>query len=144
MSKERATKKQQEMYQFVKKFLDENDYAPSYREIMAALGYKSVSTVAAHIDGLVTKGFLRRNEGSARSIDIVQSAATEKSDIKKPLSAPESIANAVRDVLKDKPITNEKQRAIGFLLEALVLLNASTLADELKEEYEKTPKESIA
>lgn len=144
MSKERATKKQQEMYQFVKKFLDDNDYAPSYREIMAALGYKSVSTVAAHIDGLVAKGFLRRNEGSARSIDLAKPASVEKPGVKKSLPAIEPIANAVRTVLKDKPLTNEKQRAIGFLLEALVLLNESELADELKKEYDHAPKESVA
>ena len=31
-------------------------YGPNYREIMRALNYKSVSTVAIHIDNLIAKG----------------------------------------------------------------------------------------
>lgn len=68
--RERTTKKQQELLQFITTFLDENNYAPSYREIMSALGYKSVSTVAIHVDGLIAKGYLVKKEKSARSIRI--------------------------------------------------------------------------
>lgn len=68
MARERATKKQQELLQFIGDFLKEHEYAPSYREIMAALGYKSVSTVAVHVDGLIAKGYLTKSDKSARSI----------------------------------------------------------------------------
>ncbi len=68
---ERTTKKQQELLQFISDFLDEHNYAPSYREIMRALGYKSVSTVAIHIDGLIAKNYLTKSDKSARSIRIV-------------------------------------------------------------------------
>lgn len=68
----RATKKQQALLQFVRDFLAEHDYSPSYREIMRALDYKSVSTVAAHVEGLVAKGLLTRRENSARSLDIAE------------------------------------------------------------------------
>ena len=70
--RERATKKQQELLQFIKEFLGEHEYAPSYREIMVALGYKSVSTVAIHVDGLIAKGFLVKKEKSARSIRVAE------------------------------------------------------------------------
>jgi len=70
MARERATKKQQELLQFITAFLAEHEYAPSYREIMSALGYKSVSTVAVHVDGLIVKGFLVKKEKSARSVRI--------------------------------------------------------------------------
>ena len=68
MARERATKKQQELLQFIGDFLKEHDYAPSYREIMTALGYKSVSTVAVHVDGLIAKGYLTKADKSARSV----------------------------------------------------------------------------
>ena len=62
MKHERATKKQQELLEYVTDFIREHDYGPSYREIMRALDYKSVSTVATHINGLVAKGFLNRRD----------------------------------------------------------------------------------
>ena len=67
---ERATKKQQEVLAFVQNFLVEHDYSPSYREIMTALEYKSVSTVASHVEGLIAKGYLTRRDNSPRSLDI--------------------------------------------------------------------------
>lgn len=39
---------------------------------MRALGYKSVSTVATHIDGLIAAGYLRKRDNSARSIEVVR------------------------------------------------------------------------
>ena len=68
MTRERTTKKQQELLQYIAEFLAEHNYAPSYREIMVALGYKSVSTVAVHVDGLISKGYLTKSEKSARSV----------------------------------------------------------------------------
>jgi repressor LexA len=71
MNRERASKKQQELLSFVDGFIKGNGYGPSYREIMKALGYKSVSTVAIHIDGLIAKGYLARRDKSARSLEVV-------------------------------------------------------------------------
>ena len=70
MARERATKKQQELLQFIGDFIAEHNYAPSYRETMAALNYKSVSTVAVHVDGLIAKGYLTKSDKSARSIRL--------------------------------------------------------------------------
>lgn len=78
MAREKATKKQQELLQFISEFLTEHNYAPSYREIMAALGYKSVSTVAVHVDGLITKGYLTKSDKSARSVRIASERTSEQ------------------------------------------------------------------
>ncbi|HEU0266360.1 MAG TPA: hypothetical protein VFQ70_01925 [Candidatus Saccharimonadaceae bacterium] len=72
MASARPSKKQQELLSFVDGFIKGNGYGPSYREVMWALGYKSPSTVAAHIDALVAKGYLRKSGNySARSIEVV-------------------------------------------------------------------------
>jgi len=76
VTNERATKKQQELLQFIGDFIREHNYAPSYREIMGALGYKSVSTVAVHVDGLIAKGYLTKSDKSARSIRLASEGAT--------------------------------------------------------------------
>jgi repressor LexA len=68
---DRSSKKQRELLLFIDTFIKGNGYGPSYREIMRALGYKSVSTVAVHVDGLIQKGYLRKKDNSARSIEVV-------------------------------------------------------------------------
>lgn len=73
-TRERATKKQQELLQYISDFIREHNYAPSYRELMQALGYKSVSTVAVHVDGLIAKGYLTKSDKSARSIRLASEA----------------------------------------------------------------------
>jgi SOS-response transcriptional repressor LexA len=67
----RASKKQQELLQFIDGFIKGSGYGPSYREIMRALGYKSVSTVAIHVDQLIVKGYLEKKDNSARSLQVV-------------------------------------------------------------------------
>lgn len=71
MKRENTTKKQRELLNYLAEFIEANNYAPSYREIMKALNYKSVSTVANHIDSLITKGYLSKRDNSARSLEIV-------------------------------------------------------------------------
>ena len=76
---QRASKKQRELLQFIDAFIKGYGYGPSYREIMRALGYKSVSTVAVHVDGLIAGGYMRKKDNSARSLEVV-TATTAKSE----------------------------------------------------------------
>jgi repressor LexA len=68
---DRSSKRQKELLNFVDGFIQGHGYGPSYREIMRALGYKSVSTVAVHIEGLIAKGYLRKRDRSARSLEVI-------------------------------------------------------------------------
>ena len=67
----KLTKKQLAVLNFLEDFTEENDYSPSYREIMSGLGLSSVSAVAEHIDNLISKGVLRKVPGAARSLEIL-------------------------------------------------------------------------
>ena len=67
----KLTKKQLAVLNFLEDFIEENGCAPSYREIQAGLGLASVSAVAEHIDNLVAKGVLKRTEGTARSLEVL-------------------------------------------------------------------------
>lgn len=71
MAADRSTKRQKELLDYVDRFIKEHGYGPSYREVMNALGYKSVSTVAVHINGLISKGYLHKRDNSARSLEVV-------------------------------------------------------------------------
>lgn len=72
------TKKQYELLLFIDNFIKDNGYGPSYREIMRALDYKSVSTVAVHIDNLISRGHLRKRDNSARSLEVIDVVAVPK------------------------------------------------------------------
>lgn len=72
---ERPSKKQRELLGFIDSFIKGHGYGPSYREVMRALDYKSVSTVAIHIENLIKKGHLLKRDRSARSLEVVASSA---------------------------------------------------------------------
>lgn len=68
----RPSKKQHELLSFIEGFVAEHGYGPSYREIMRGCDYKSVSTVAVHVDGLIARGHLHKRDHSARSLEVVK------------------------------------------------------------------------
>lgn len=68
---QRPTKKQRELLSFIDGFIKGYGYGPSYREIMRALDYKSVSTVATHVNGLISRGWLVKKDNSARTLEVV-------------------------------------------------------------------------
>lgn len=67
----RPTKKQTELLGFIEKFIAQNGYSPSYREIMKGLNYNSVATVALHVNNLIKRGHLQKRDNSARSLEPV-------------------------------------------------------------------------
>lgn len=79
----RPSKKQRELLSFIDAFIKQHGYGPSYREIMNGLAYKSVSTVATHVDNLITKGHLRKRDYSARSLEVVNKPEADFKDTAK-------------------------------------------------------------
>ncbi|HUD20896.1 MAG TPA: transcriptional repressor LexA [Candidatus Saccharimonadales bacterium] len=66
------TPKQKQILNFVEKFIKENDYAPSYREIADHFGMSSVATVAEHIENLKLKGYLTSSDNNYRSLMVTE------------------------------------------------------------------------
>lgn len=64
------TKKQQQVYDFILSFTSEHGYPPSVREIGAAVGLKSPSTVHFHMKGLEEAGVIVKAEGKTRAISL--------------------------------------------------------------------------
>ncbi|HKX72397.1 MAG TPA: hypothetical protein VJM32_00085 [Candidatus Saccharimonadales bacterium] len=95
----RPSKKQRELLSFIDGFISRHGYGPSYREIMNGLGYRSVSTVATHVDNLIKKGHLRKRDYSARSLEVVESA-------KKDFSAPKNATQSQEKWLVELVATN--------------------------------------
>lgn len=65
------TKKQKQIYDFVREYTEEKGYAPSLTEIGEQFGVSTVSTIHKHIANLAEKGLVKRAKGVARSIELM-------------------------------------------------------------------------
>ena len=66
------TRRQREIYDFIRSFVAEKGYSPSLEEIGAEFGLSSVATVHKHVHHLVEKGFLRKSWNRSRSVEPVE------------------------------------------------------------------------
>jgi repressor LexA len=66
----KASVKQQRILAFIEQFTREHKYPPSVREIGAAVGLRSPSTVHAHIKTLTEKGFLQKDDRKTRALSL--------------------------------------------------------------------------
>jgi len=69
------TRRQREIYDFVRAFVAERGYSPSLEEIGEAFGLRSVATVHKHVQHLVDKGFLRKSWNRSRSVEPASAEA---------------------------------------------------------------------
>lgn len=73
MSPSPLTKRQKEIFEYIRNFIEENGYAPSYREIAYYFEYSSTGTVAEYISILEEKGYLTKDAMEARALQLTPS-----------------------------------------------------------------------
>jgi repressor LexA len=66
------TRRQREIYDFIRSFVAEKGYSPSLEEIAAHFGLSSVATVHKHIQHLIEKRLVRKLWNRSRSIEPVE------------------------------------------------------------------------
>lgn len=64
------TKKEQIMLDYIRDTINAEGYSPSVRDIRAALGIKSTSTVHQYLHRLEEKGYIIKEQGKSRTIRI--------------------------------------------------------------------------
>jgi repressor LexA len=69
------TKRQQEIFDFIKRYSAKYGYPPTVRDIGKAVGLASSSTVHAHLANLERIGLLRRDPSKPRAIELRDRAA---------------------------------------------------------------------
>src|SRR2546425_6545931 len=69
------TKRQQEIFDFIKRYSSRHGYPPTVRDIGKAVGLASSSTVHAHLSNLEKVGLLRRDASKPRAIEVLDRAA---------------------------------------------------------------------
>ncbi len=70
---ESLTKRQKQIFDFIQDFLQRNGYAPSYEEIGDHFGLSSSATIHQHIESLRSKGYLKKDFNTKRSLELVPS-----------------------------------------------------------------------
>jgi repressor LexA len=81
------TKRQQEIFDFIRRYSAKYGYPPTVRDIGKAVGLASSSTVHAHLANLEKIGLLRRDPSKPRAIELLDRAVG---------SAVESVRGIVR------------------------------------------------
>ena len=113
------TKRQQEIFDFIKRYSARYGYPPTVRDIGKAVGLASSSTVHAHLSNLEKVGLLRRDPSKPRAIELLDRAASTATDV----------VDAVKSAVKPS----------GLPLLGHVAAGQPLLAEENIEEYVPIP-----
>ena len=113
------TKRQQEIFDFIKRYSADFGYPPTVRDIGKAVGLASSSTVHAHLANLEKLGLLRRDPTKPRAIEMLDRAR-------------EGVEQAVENV-------RSLVKPDGLPLVGQVAAGAPILAEENIEEYVAVP-----
>ena len=68
---EKITKRQEDVLNYIKKYVVKHGFPPSTREIGAALGLSSPATVHTHLKKLEDAGCIRKTNSKFRTIEII-------------------------------------------------------------------------
>ena len=67
----KLTKKQEEIYEYIKDHVQKRNYPPSVRDICAKVGLKSTSSVFTYLNDLEKLGLIRKDPAHPRAIEIL-------------------------------------------------------------------------
>ena len=110
------TKRQQEIFDFIRKYSAKYGYPPTVRDIGKAVGLASSSTVHTHLANLEKIGLLRRDPSKPRAIELLDRAVGTAVD-------------SVRGIVRDE----------GLPLLGSVAAGQPILAEENIEDYVSVP-----
>lgn len=85
-SKNRLSRRQEQILFFIRESVESRGFPPSIREIGEAVGLSSSSTVHSHLRSLETKGFLKRNPSKPRSIELLDGTSNRPRLVDLPIS----------------------------------------------------------
>lgn len=117
------TKRQQEIFDFIRKYSARYGYPPTVRDIGKAVGLASSSTVHAHLANLERIGLLRRDPSKPRAIELLDRAMDNVD------RAVGSAVDSVRSIVRPESLP----------LLGSVAAGQPVLAEENVEEYISVP-----
>ncbi len=67
----KLTNRQNEILEYIKKYIVSNGYPPTVREIAKAMGVSSPATIHAHLENLEEKGVIKKESTKNRAIELL-------------------------------------------------------------------------
>lgn len=113
------TKKQSEALDAIRTFFASHNYAPSYREVMRAMGIKSPATAYMHVQALQEKGYLKTRGKEMRSLELTEKANMFVRGVELPLVGAIAAGHPIEAI--------ENRESITVPLELLPNLNCYVL-----------------
>ena len=99
--KKNITRRQEDILNYIKKYMVEHGYPPATREIGAALGLSSPATVHSHLQKLQDAGMIRKTNAKFRTIELlVDNEYAEKNEdvVKVPLLGKITAGNPIEAI----------------------------------------------
>ena len=69
---ENLTEAQNELYEWIRSYINQFQHSPSIRQMMGAMGLKSPAPIQSRLKHLQEKGFISWQEGKARTLKLVE------------------------------------------------------------------------
>lgn len=73
-------KRQRQILDFLRQYIDTNGSAPTLKQIAEALGVSSLATVHEHLQALEKKGLIKKKEGATRGIELTDGRVSHTSE----------------------------------------------------------------
>jgi repressor LexA len=78
-------RRQRQIVDFIKQFIQRNGYSPTLQEIASAIGVSSLATVHEHLQALVKKKVIRKFEGAVRGLEIIDEKMSQLNTLELPI-----------------------------------------------------------
>lgn len=98
---EKITKRQNDILNYMKKYIVAHGFPPTIREIGAALDLHSPATIHAHLANLEQKGFIRKQDSKNRAIELLvenEYAKTDELTVEVPLLGKITAGNPIEAI----------------------------------------------
>lgn len=129
----KITKRQQEIYDFIKSYQREKGYPPSVREMASAVGLSSPSTVHAHLASLEEHGLIKRDKTKPRALELFNEdgSAVKLANVEENPSRGTVTLPLVGRVAAGIPILAEQNVEDTFTLPAEIATDSSSFVLEV-------------
>lgn len=129
----KITKRQQQIYDYIKQYQKENGYPPSVREMAAAVGLSSPSTVHAHLSALEDHGLIKRDASKPRALEVFnEDGSSAKAAAEEPAARRGTVSlPLVGRVAAGMPILAEQNIEDTFTLPTEIATDASSFVLEV-------------
>ncbi len=127
------TKKQKELYDYLKNYISSNHISPSFEEMKSAVNLKSKSGIHRLITSLEERGFIKRLKHKARAMEIINKNQNENNSISTSINIPligtiaageaiEAIENTDEFVSVPSSMTSPNSKYFGLKVKGLSMI----------------------